>query len=75
MGESGDNCPRAGFLSMDTSTREDWDIIGGEFKCFSATLADRVLTHLKLLDGDYGGFPVDRLRHSLLAATLAHRVR
>ena len=29
--------------------------------------------HLKLLDGDYGGFPVDRLQHSLQTATRAHR--
>ncbi|HEU4877739.1 MAG TPA: HD domain-containing protein, partial [Sphingomicrobium sp.] len=36
-------------------------------------LADRVLTHLKLLDGDYGGFPIDRLQHSLQTATRAHR--
>jgi predicted HD phosphohydrolase len=36
-------------------------------------LPDRVLTHLKLLDGDYGGFPVDRLQHSLQTATRAHR--
>ena len=34
-------------------------------------LPDRVLAHLQLLDGDYGGFPVDRLTHSLQTATLA----
>ena len=28
---------------------------------FAAALSDRVLAHLKLLDGDYGGFPIDRL--------------
>jgi predicted HD phosphohydrolase len=32
-----------------------------------------VLAHLRLLDGDYGGFAVDRLTHSLQTATLAHR--
>jgi predicted HD phosphohydrolase len=37
------------------------------------TLPDRVLAHLRLLDGDFGGFPVDRLTHSLQAATLALR--
>jgi len=31
------------------------------------------LTHLRLLDGDFGGFPVDRLEHSLQTATRAHR--
>ncbi|MDP0941301.1 HD domain-containing protein, partial [Klebsiella quasipneumoniae] len=35
-------------------------------------LPDRVLAHLRLLDGDFGGFLVDRLTHSLQAATLAH---
>jgi predicted HD phosphohydrolase len=34
-------------------------------------LPGRVLAHLKLLDGDAGGWPVNRYRHSLLAATLA----
>ena len=32
-----------------------------------------MLAHLRLLDGDYGGFPVDRLQHSLQTATRAHR--
>ena len=39
----------------------------------ATALPDRVLTHLKLLDGDYGGFPIDRLQHSLQTATRAHR--
>jgi predicted HD phosphohydrolase len=34
---------------------------------------DRILSHLKLLDNDYGGFAVDRLDHSLQTATRAHR--
>jgi predicted HD phosphohydrolase len=34
-------------------------------------LPDRVLAHLALLDGEAGGWPVNRYRHSLLAATLA----
>ncbi len=32
-----------------------------------------MLAHLQLLDGDYGGFPIDRLQHSLQTATRAHR--
>ena len=36
-------------------------------------LPDRVLAHLKLLDGDYGGFPIDRYTHCLQAATRALR--
>ena len=40
---------------------------------FAKDLPDRVLDHLKLLDGDFGGFPVCRLEHSLQTATRAHR--
>jgi len=32
-----------------------------------------VLSHLRLLGGDFGGFPVDRLTHSLQTATRAHK--
>jgi predicted HD phosphohydrolase len=58
---------------MASSTQTDWQIIGAEFVRFAAGLPDRVLSHLALLDGDYGGFPVDRLTHSLQTATLAHK--
>jgi predicted HD phosphohydrolase len=64
--------PRATFSTMADSTRSDWAIIGAEFVRFGQGLSDRVLKHLALLDGDYGGFPVDRLTHSLQTATLAH---
>jgi len=63
---------RARFASMKEGTGEDWAIIGSHFMGFAAGLPDRVLAHLKLLDGDYGGFPVDRLQHSLQTATRAH---
>lgn len=68
-----DGGDRAGFTAMEHGTQQDWAIIGGHFGQFSKGLADRVLAHLKLLDGDYGGFPVDRLEHSLQTATRAHR--
>lgn len=64
---------RASFRSMEESTAQDWAIIGAHFMPFAAGVADRVLAHLKLLDGDYGGFPVDRLQHCLQTATRAHR--
>lgn len=64
---------RATFVRMDQSTQEDWRAIGGEFMHFAQGLPDRVLTHLKLLDGDFGGFPIDRYHHSLQTATLALR--
>ena len=64
---------RANFLRMQDSTREDWQLIGAEFAQFTRGLPDRVMAHLKLLEGDYGGFPVDRYTHSLQTATRALR--
>ena len=65
--------PRAAFTSMERSTPADWAVIGEHFLHFAAKLPDRIMAHLRLLDGDYGGFAVDRLTHSLQTATLAHR--
>jgi predicted HD phosphohydrolase len=64
---------RARFTAMNQGTQEDWNIIGGHFRDFASELPGRVLTHLTLLDGDFGGFPIDRLGHSLQTATRAHR--
>ena len=64
---------RATFTRMDRSTAADWKLIAGEFKDFSQRLPERILAHLKLLDGDYGGFPIDRYSHCLQTATLALR--
>ncbi|MGD8396184.1 MAG: HD domain-containing protein [Candidatus Eiseniibacteriota bacterium] len=64
---------RATFTSMARSTKADWTIIAPRFARFAQALPDRILAHLRLLDGDFGGFPVDRLTHSLQTATLAHR--
>ncbi len=65
--------PRATFTSMEQSTQADWMKIGAQFVAFAQGISGRVLAHLKLLDGDYGGLPVDRLTHCLQTATLAHR--
>ena len=65
--------PRASFTNMEASTAADWRIIMGHVAPFARALPERVLAHLKLLDGDYGGFPVDRLAHCRQTATLAHR--
>jgi predicted HD phosphohydrolase len=64
---------RATFTRMDESSREDWAAIVPEAMRMAHALPDRVLAHLRLLDGDFGGFPVDRLTHCLQTATLAHR--
>lgn len=61
------------FTSLDQSTFEDWQVLGGEFLKLVHGLPDRVISHLALLKGDFGGFPVDRYTHSLQTATLALR--
>ena len=62
---------RATFTRMEASTQADWQKIGAEFMPFARQLPDRLLAHLKVLEGDYGGFPVDRYTHSLQTATRA----
>jgi predicted HD phosphohydrolase len=62
---------RATFTRMQDSTAADWQKIGGEFMPFARQLPDRLIAHLRVLDGDYGGFPVDRYTHSLQTATRA----
>ena len=62
---------RATFTRMQDSTQADWAVILPEAVQMAKGLPDRVLAHLRLLDGDFGGFPVDRLTHCLQAATLA----
>lgn len=61
------------FTSLDQSTREDWQAIGSQFMHFAQGLPDRVAAHLALLQGDFGGFPVDRYTHSLQTGTRALR--
>jgi len=62
---------RAEFTTIEASTADDWKVIAVQFGLHAKALPDRILTHLKLLDGDFGGFPVDRLTHCLQTATLA----
>ena len=62
---------RATFTRMEDSTAADWQTIGGEFMQFANKLPDRIITHLRLLENDYGGFPVDRYTHCLQTATRA----
>lgn len=62
---------QADFKTMSQSTAEDWQSIMHEQKEFFGKLPDRILAHMALLDEDYGGFPVDRLQHSLQTAEMA----
>jgi predicted HD phosphohydrolase len=64
---------RAQFRAMTEGTLEDWRLIVGEMAPFAGRLPERVIAHLSLLRGDYGGFPVDRLEHCLQTATRAHQ--
>jgi predicted HD phosphohydrolase len=64
---------QAQFKAMTEGTADDWQIIAGHMRPFMAALPGRIIDQLKLLDGDYGGYPVDRLEHCLQTATRAHR--
>lgn len=68
----GEDHPRAHFHAMVDGTAEDWGIIANASMEFGRDLPTRLVTHLKLLQGDCGGFAVDRLEHSLQTATKAH---
>jgi len=59
------------FKRIDQSTFDDWQIILKEQMAFVGKLPDRILAHMELLSGDYGGFPIDRLQHCLQSANLA----
>src|SRR5476651_1877264 len=63
----------AHFTHMKDGTQEDWAIIAADFSAYAKQLPTRIVAHLKLLEGDFGGFPVDRLTHSLQTATRAFR--
>lgn len=62
---------KTNFKSFSESTQDDWQLILGEQIKFVAGLPDRILQHMQLLDGDYGGFPIDRLQHCLQTAAIA----
>ncbi len=73
MADGEDAGTQTHFKTFADSTADDWAVIVGHSKAFNKGLAGRVIGHLKLLDGDFGGFPVDRLEHSLQTATRAMR--
>ena len=68
-----DTTDRASFHAMVDGTADDYAKISAAFGEFSKTLPDRVMAHLKMLQGDFGGFAVDRFEHSLQTATRAHK--
>ena len=62
---------RAVFRSFEESTAADWAIITRQLEVTQSHVADNVLAQLRMLRSDHGGFPVDRLEHSLQTATRA----
>ena len=53
----------ATFHDMSQSTQQDWDAIMSQNIPFARNGGRRVLDHLKPLNGDFGGFAIDRLQH------------
>ena len=47
---------QAKFRSLQESEKEDWQLIFSEFSRFAKALPDRVMTHLKLLEGRFWRF-------------------
>jgi predicted HD phosphohydrolase len=64
---------RATFSSFEESTREDWVKIAPRLDITQSLVPERVIRLLRELQSDHGGFPVDRLEHSLQTATRAER--
>jgi predicted HD phosphohydrolase len=65
--------PRTTFTSFEESTAEDWAVITPQLAITQSMVADRVIGLLRDLEFDHGGFPVNRLEHSLQTATRAER--
>ena len=61
------------FTAMRDATREDYRVIARYDAEFFSGLPDRVMSHLRLLEGTTGGYGVDRLTHSLQTASRARQ--
>jgi len=61
------------FVSMDTSTAEQWATIGAETFQNQPRVAERILAMLESLNEIVDGFSVDQLTHCLQTATRAER--
>ncbi len=64
---------RASFKTFEESTKEDWALIIPQLEITQSLVPDRIIEQLGHLRADHGGFPVDRLEHSLQTATRAER--
>lgn len=70
---NGEKPGRANFRTMTEANKADFELIHSQFMNHGTHLPDRIIAHLRMLEGDYGGFPVDRLTHCLQTATRAYR--
>jgi predicted HD phosphohydrolase len=61
------------FTTMDTSTAEQWAVIGAETSQNQSRVADQILDLLRGLEKVTDGFSVDQLHHALQTATMAER--
>lgn len=59
------------FTTFEESTRDEWAEIMRHIPATQAMAAYNVVTQLRMLASDHGGFPVSRLEHSLQTATRA----
>jgi len=61
------------FKNFEESTARDWQLIAKVYKKDKKKLVNKFVEQLKLLEGDFGGFPVCRYEHCLQTATRAYR--
>lgn len=62
---------KATFTTFEESTADDWSRIVACIPHTQAVAGENVITQLRLLEHDTGGFPVSRLEHSLQTASRA----
>ena len=61
------------FIAMKDGSYDDYALLERHEAEHVAGLADRILVHLQLQAGGFGGYKIDRLQHSLQTATRAER--
>lgn len=69
--QAADAAPRAAFTSFEESTADDWQLIAAQLPHTQAMAGENIITQLRMLERDHGGFPVSRLEHSLQTAARA----
>ena len=63
---------RATFTQMADGDSDDFIAIALAGFEYSQALTKRIINHMQLLEGDFGGFPIDRLSHCLQSATRSY---